>query len=86
MLNQFKLDSNQELDALSLRNLGLRLRRELGSFHGEERGSSGSVDNVMIIFVAVIILVALVAMFQTSIWNAVTTAVHDIMDDKITGT
>ena len=49
MLNQIKAEGNQ-----SLSNLG----RVLNAFHKEERGASGSIDNVMMVFVAALILVA----------------------------
>ncbi len=83
MLRQIKTESNQELKALSLRNLSLRLRRELSAFHEEERGASGSVDNVMIIFVAAIILLGLVTLFNGTIWGAVTGAVERVIGSSV---
>jgi hypothetical protein len=80
MLRQIKSESNQELNAFSLRNLSLRLRRELDAFHEEERGASGSVDNVMIIFVAAIILIGLVTLFNTSIWSTITDRISNLLD------
>jgi hypothetical protein len=64
-------------------NLSLRLRQELSAFHKEERGASGSVDNVMIIFVAAIILIALVTAFNSTIWAEVTDQIQDLMGRKI---
>ena len=64
-------------------NLSLRLRQGLRAFHQEERGASGSVDNVMIIFVAAIILIALVAAFNETIWSAVTQQIQDLMGTTI---
>jgi hypothetical protein len=64
-------------------NLSLRLRQELSAFHKEERGASGSVDNVMIIFVAAIILIALVTAFNGTIWTAVTGQIQDLMGRSI---
>ena len=63
--------------------LSLRLRQGLSAFHKEERGASGSVDNVMIIFVAAIILIALVAAFNDTIWSAVTQQIEDLMGTTI---
>ena len=83
MLRQIKTESNQELEAFSLRNLDLRLRQELGAFHDEEHGSSGSVDNVMIIFVAAIIIIGLIALFRNSIWGLVTQRVGELMGNTI---
>jgi hypothetical protein len=83
MLRQIKTESNQELKAPRFRNLNLRLRRELDAFHDEEHGSSGSVDNIMIIFVAAIILIGLVAMFNDTIWTQVTTTVEDLLGSAI---
>jgi hypothetical protein len=83
MLRQIRTESNQELKALSLRNLGLRLRRELGAFHEEEHGSSGSVDNVMIIFIAAIILVGLIALFKTGVWAKVKTNINNLMQSSV---
>jgi hypothetical protein len=85
MLSQIKTKSNQELKALSLRNLSHRLRRELSAFHAEERGASGSVDNVMIIFVAAIILIGLITMFNTSVWETVKSRISDLMGKSIAG-
>jgi hypothetical protein len=79
MLGQIKTGSNQELKAFSLRNLSLRLRRELGAFHGEERGASGSVDNIMMVFVAALILVGLVTYFNSSVWNLVTGKIQQLL-------
>ncbi|MBO0860929.1 MAG: hypothetical protein J2P21_21085 [Chloracidobacterium sp.] len=83
MLRQIKTESNQELKAFSLRSLNLRLRQELGAFHDEEHGSSGSVDNVMIIFIAAIILIALVTYFRSSIWNVVQSQIGNLMGSNI---
>jgi len=83
MLRRIKTESNQELKAFSLRNLNLRLRQELGAFHDEEHGSSGSIDNVMIIFIAAIIIIALVALFNGSIWNQVTDRIGTLMRSAI---
>jgi nitrate reductase gamma subunit len=85
MLSQIKTISNQELKALSLRNLSHRLRRHLSAFHEEERGASGSVDNVMIIFVAAIILIGLITMFNTSVWETVKSRISDLMGKSIAG-
>jgi hypothetical protein len=79
MLRQNKTESIQEVKACSPRNLSLRLRRELNAFHEEERGASGSVDNVMIIFVAAIILIGLVTLFNNSIWQTVTTQIQSLL-------
>lgn len=83
MLRQITTESNQELKAFSLRNLSLRLRRELNAFHEEERGASGSIDNVMIIFVAAIILIGLITLFNDSIWTAVTQHIQDLMGRSV---
>src|SRR5262249_31396832 len=83
MLRQIKTESNQESRAFSLRNLSLRLPLELGAFHEEERGASGSVDNVMLIFVAAIILISLVALFKGPIWETVTSAIDTLMGSSI---
>jgi hypothetical protein len=83
MLRQITTESNQELKAFSLRDLSLRLRRELNAFHEEERGSSGSIDNVMIIFVAAIILIGLITLFNDSIWTAVTQQIQDLMGTSV---
>lgn len=64
-------------------NLSLRLRQGLSAFHQEERGASGSVDNVMIIFVAAIILIALVAAFNSTIWSSVTQQIQSLMGSSI---
>jgi hypothetical protein len=64
-------------------NLSLRLSQALSAFHKEERGASGSVDNVMIIFVAAIILIALVTAFNGTIWSAVTQQIGDLMGRTI---
>jgi hypothetical protein len=80
MLRRIKTESNQELKAFSLRNLSLRLRRELSAFHGEERGASGSIDNVMMVFVAAIILIGLVTLFNTEIWTTVTARISELFD------
>lgn len=85
MLGQIKFESNQELKAFSLRNLSARLRREMGAFHEEERGASGSIDNVMIIFVAAIILIGLITLFNDSIWTAVTEKIGDLMGESVGG-
>ena len=85
MLRQIKTESNQELKAFSLRNLSFRLRRELSAFQEEERGASGSVDNVMIIFVAAIILIGLITMFNTSVWETVKSRISDLMGKSIAG-
>jgi hypothetical protein len=79
MLRQIKTESNQELKAFSLRNLSLRLRRELSAFHEEERGASGSIDNVMMVFVAAIILIGLVTLFDTEVWTVVTARISDLL-------
>jgi hypothetical protein len=83
MLRRITTESNQELKAFSLRDLSLRLRRELNAFHEEERGSSGSIDNVMIIFVAAIILIGLITLFNDSIWTAVTQQIQDLMGTSV---
>ncbi|HEU0178626.1 MAG TPA: hypothetical protein VFV58_30550 [Blastocatellia bacterium] len=83
MLRQIKAETNQEMKAFSRRNLSHRLRRELSAFHEEERGASGSIDNVMIIFVAAIILIGLVALFNNTIWTAVTTTIEDLLGSAI---
>ena len=64
-------------------NLSLRLRQGLSAFHQEERGASGSVDNVMIIFVAAIILIALVTAFNSTIWSSVTQQIQSLMGSTI---
>jgi hypothetical protein len=83
MLKQIQTESNQELKAFSLCNLSLCLRRELSAFHKEERGASGSIDNVMIIFVAAIILIGLITLFNESIWTAVTQQIEDLMGQSV---
>jgi nitrate reductase gamma subunit len=65
--------------------LSHRLRRDLSAFHQEERGASGSVDNVMIIFVAAIILIGLITMFNTSVWETVKSRISDLMGKSIAG-
>jgi hypothetical protein len=83
MLKHLKSESNQALKEFSICNLSLRLRRELGAFHVEERGASGSVDNIMLIFVAAIILVALATLVDTTIWTRVTTEISNLLDNAI---
>jgi len=83
MLRQIKTGSNQKPKATSLRILSLRLSRELGAFYAEERGASGSVDNVMIIFVAAIILLGLVTLFNTEVWTTVTERIGELMGQGI---
>ena len=78
MLRQIKSESNQELKAFSPHNLRLRLRRELGAFHEEERGASGSIDNVMIVFVAALILVGLITLVNDNVWTAVTDKIQEL--------
>jgi hypothetical protein len=53
-------------------HLSNRLAQELKSFHQEDRGAAGSVDNVMLIFVAGVILIALIALFNDTVTPAVT--------------
>jgi hypothetical protein len=83
MLRQVKTESNQELKAFSLRNLSLRLRRELGAFHEEDRGASGSIDNVMIVFVAALILVGLITLVNDNVWTAVTDKIQELFNSTV---
>jgi hypothetical protein len=83
MLRQVKTESNQELKAFSLRNLSLRLRRELDAFHEEERGASGSIDNVMIVFVAALILVGLITLVNDNVWTAVTDKIQELFNSTV---
>jgi hypothetical protein len=83
MLRQIKTESDQELKAFSLRNLSLRLRRELSAFHKEERGASGSIDNVMIVFVAALILVGLIALVNENVWTSVTEKIQELFGSTI---
>jgi hypothetical protein len=85
MLRQIKTESNQELKAFSLRNLSLRLRQGLSAFHEEERGASGSIDNVMIVFVAAIILVGLINLFNGEIWGQVTAKIGELLGMSVGG-
>jgi hypothetical protein len=66
-------------------NLMNRLHQALNAFHSEERGASGSVDNIMLIFVAAIILVALLALTNETVWTAVEQNVTDVMGTTIGG-
>jgi hypothetical protein len=75
MLRQIKTESNQ--------NLSLRLRRELRAFHQEERGASGSIDNVMIVFVAALILVGLIALINDNVWTSVTDKIQELFNSTI---
>jgi hypothetical protein len=83
MLRQVKTESNQELKAFSFHNLSLRLRRELGAFHEEERGASGSIDNVMIVFVAALILVGLITLVNDNVWTAVTDKIQELFSSTV---
>ncbi|MCI0665911.1 MAG: hypothetical protein L0220_33065 [Acidobacteria bacterium] len=75
MLRQIKTESNQ--------NLSLRLRRGLNAFHKEERGASGSIDNVMIVFVAALILVGLITLINDNVWTAVTDKIQELFSSTI---
>ena len=81
MFKQNKTES--ELNAFSLRNLSLRLRSELGAFHDEERGASGSIDNVMIVFVAALILVGLITLVNENVWTAVTDKIQELFSSTV---
>ena len=83
MLRQIKTESNQESMAFSTRNLSVRLRRELSAFHDEERGASGSIDNVMMVFVAAIILIGLITLFNTEIWTTVTEKITSLLGESV---
>jgi hypothetical protein len=83
MLRQIKTESNQELKAFSLRNLSLRLRRELSALHDEERGASGSIDNVMMVFVAALILVGLITLVNENVWSEVTGKIQELLGSSI---
>jgi hypothetical protein len=83
MLRQIKTESNQESMAFSTRNLSVRLRRNLSAFHKEERGASGSIDNVMMVFVAAIILIGLITMFNTEIWTTVTEKITSLLGESV---
>ena len=83
MLRQIKTESNQESMAFSTRILSVRLRRELSAFHDEERGASGSIDNVMMVFVAAIILIGLITLFNTEIWTTVTEKITSLLGESV---
>jgi len=81
MLRPFNNASNQELKPFSLRNL--RLRRELSAFHEEEHGASGSIDNVMLIFVAALILIGLITLVNGNVWSQVTGKISELFGSSI---
>ena len=83
MLRQVKTESNQELKAFSLRNLSLRLRHELSAFHEEERGASGSIDNVMIVFVAALILIGLITLVNDNVFTAVIDKIQELFNSTV---
>jgi hypothetical protein len=64
-------------------NLRLKLRQELSAFHQEERGASGSVDNIMLIFIAAIILIGLITLFNGQIWTTVTQRISELLGNSV---
>jgi hypothetical protein len=85
MLRQIKTESNQESKTFSLRSLSDRLRSEVNAFHAEERGASGSIDNVMIVFVAALILVGLITLVNDNVWGKVTDKINELFTQSIGG-
>ena len=60
-----------------------KLSNSLKTFHAEERGASGSVDNIMMIFVAAIILIALVTLVNDEVWTRVTEQITELLGSAI---
>jgi len=74
MLNQIKTEGNQSLSILG---------RKLSAFHAEEQGASGSIDNVMMVFVAALILVGLVTLVNENVWNSLRDKVQELFQATI---
>jgi Flp pilus assembly pilin Flp len=83
MFRQSRTENSYELKAFFTRSLSHRLRRGLRAFHHEERGASGSIDNVMMVFVAALILVGLITLVNDNVWTAVTDKITELFGSTI---